>query len=640
MSRCPAEIGRAGDIARGRRFSPGFVPGLRRSISEIVRERWMGLDAGDGSTRGGAVTGTKWNRWSIAESAVRGHTGPTMTLAPGGPLRRGSRIEPATAAPGGSLRPAPIPTPGDLLFGRYRLVKRLGIGGTAEVWQARDEQLSRDVAIKLLHRHLVPDEQSRERFAGEAKAVAALSHPGIVAVHDIVVGDDMAAIVLELVEGKIHLRAHRGARGRCRHLPPPRSPRRLRDAAPVGARARHHPSRRQARQTSCSRPTAAPASSISALPAASRTRPTLLTMPGTAIMRRTLRYMSPEQLLGQPATARPRAIPAGLGAVLYEMLAGQPPFPATTPANLVADQRNGAPGIARVDPRAGRTSRSWRSTGFSRGGNDRPAEWPSCCAAGCCVWAATRTTCRRRWRRRCAPVQNLAPRRSTRGDRGGSAFERSRAPRVAPEHGHWRGRGRAGGRLRSRAPRSDGCGDRGAAARARDRGRRHVPRAARRRTNADVDAQSRIATRCRRSSWCRPRPRSPRSPCRRSLQAPGRTMTRRRSPSHRRRRPATSHRARRTDVARPAVSSVTNATPRGTVRRRSVAALPSSLGLVLVAVFLAACSSGSTATRSPGSSNASHCAEGAAASGGPSESPSSSPIRSSRRRPHRHRPPR
>jgi serine/threonine-protein kinase len=267
-----------------------------------------------------------------------------MTLAPGGPLRRGSRIEPATAAPGGSLRPAPIPTPGDLLFGRYRLVKRLGIGGTAEVWQARDEQLSRDVAIKLLHRHLVPDEQSRERFAGEAKAVAALSHPGIVAVHDIVVGDDMAAIVLELVEGE-SISARITEHG---PLPP---------LAAAAIAAQIADALQSAHERGLIHRDVKPGNVL--LSADGRARLVdfgiargledtthVLTMPGTIMG--TLRYMSPEQLAGQPATAGSDVY--GLGAVLYEMLAGQPPFPATTPANLVADQRNGAPGIPRVDP--------------------------------------------------------------------------------------------------------------------------------------------------------------------------------------------------------------------------------------------------------------------------------------------------
>src|SRR5215212_4637333 len=98
--------------------------------------------------------------------------------------------------------PSIVPAPGGVLFDRYRLEEQLGVGGMAEVWRAYDEQLGRPVAVKLLHRHLLPDERSRQRFAAEARAVAGLSHPGIVTVHDIVVDDRQAAIVLELVDGE------------------------------------------------------------------------------------------------------------------------------------------------------------------------------------------------------------------------------------------------------------------------------------------------------------------------------------------------------------------------------------------------------------------------------------------------------
>src|SRR2546421_13129597 len=61
-----------------------------------------------------------------------------------------------------------------LLFGRYRLEVRLGTGGSAEVWSAHDEQLDRPVALKILHRHLLPDAASRRRFQAEARAAARL----------------------------------------------------------------------------------------------------------------------------------------------------------------------------------------------------------------------------------------------------------------------------------------------------------------------------------------------------------------------------------------------------------------------------------------------------------------------------------
>src|SRR6266540_1089316 len=88
-----------------------------------------------------------------------------------------------------------------LILGRYRLERQLAAGGTAEVWRARDLELDRPVAVKLPHAHLLPDATSRARLEAEARAVAALSHPGIVQVIDVQTGD-RPAVVLEFVEGE------------------------------------------------------------------------------------------------------------------------------------------------------------------------------------------------------------------------------------------------------------------------------------------------------------------------------------------------------------------------------------------------------------------------------------------------------
>src|SRR4029079_7482932 len=85
---------------------------------------------------------------------------------------------------------------------RYVLEERLADGGSAEVWLARDPVLDRAVAVKVLHRHLLADPTMRARLEQEARAAAALSHPGIVTVHDVDVDDTSAAVVLEFVAGE------------------------------------------------------------------------------------------------------------------------------------------------------------------------------------------------------------------------------------------------------------------------------------------------------------------------------------------------------------------------------------------------------------------------------------------------------
>jgi eukaryotic-like serine/threonine-protein kinase len=84
-----------------------------------------------------------------------------------------------------------------LVLGRYRLRRRLGTGGFATVWLARDERLDRDVAVKILPRGRIVG----GRFEREARAAARLAHPGIVTLYEAAVDDEGAYLVSELVQG-------------------------------------------------------------------------------------------------------------------------------------------------------------------------------------------------------------------------------------------------------------------------------------------------------------------------------------------------------------------------------------------------------------------------------------------------------
>ena len=75
--------------------------------------------------------------------------------------------------------------PAGARIGPYEIVSAVGEGGMGEVYRARDNRLDRDVAIKVLPASFADDPERRARFEREAKAVAALSHPNILAIHDI-----------------------------------------------------------------------------------------------------------------------------------------------------------------------------------------------------------------------------------------------------------------------------------------------------------------------------------------------------------------------------------------------------------------------------------------------------------------------
>ncbi|MFD4641432.1 serine/threonine-protein kinase [Lentzea sp. NPDC058436] len=99
-------------------------------------------------------------------------------------------------------------TTGQLLADRYRLTRRIAVGGMGEVWEAADDRLDRRVAVKVLKAELSGDPEFLHRFRTEARMTASLNHPGIASVHDygetasIPDGpEDTAYLVMELVEG-------------------------------------------------------------------------------------------------------------------------------------------------------------------------------------------------------------------------------------------------------------------------------------------------------------------------------------------------------------------------------------------------------------------------------------------------------
>lgn len=92
-------------------------------------------------------------------------------------------------------------TEGSVVDGRYRVLRRLGSGGMAEVWCAEDAQLGRKVALKVLHERFAQDREFVERFRREASAAAGLQHPNVVGIFDRGEVEGTYYIAMQYVEG-------------------------------------------------------------------------------------------------------------------------------------------------------------------------------------------------------------------------------------------------------------------------------------------------------------------------------------------------------------------------------------------------------------------------------------------------------
>jgi len=220
----------------------------------------------------------------------------------------------------------------------YRIIEQLGSGGMGEVYRAHDERLGRDVAIKVLPQAVVDDPERMARFEREARALAALSHPNILAIYDFGTEGGITYAVTELLEGET-LR-HRLERER----PPWRKSIEIATAIADGLAAAHGKGiiHRDIKPDNIFITTDGRVKVLDfglarvAGAAHAAEGATTLTDPGTAAgtVLGTIGYMSPEQVRGQAADARSDIF--ALGCVLYEMLAGKRAFARETSAEIMA----------------------------------------------------------------------------------------------------------------------------------------------------------------------------------------------------------------------------------------------------------------------------------------------------------------
>jgi Tol biopolymer transport system component len=228
--------------------------------------------------------------------------------------------------------------PGSRL-GPYEIRGLLGAGGMGEVYRAHDPKLSRDVAIKVLPDGLTSDPALLERFEREAKAVAALSHPNILAIYDFGTADGHAYAVMELLEGRTlrewlaegplgPTKAAALARNVARGLGAAHGKGIVhRDLKPENVFVT---SDGQAKILDFGLAVARDVPGVGKADAMSPTR-TSFTQPG--VVMGTVGYMAPEQVRGEPADHRSDIF--SFGSTLYEMLTGQRAFERETQAETM-----------------------------------------------------------------------------------------------------------------------------------------------------------------------------------------------------------------------------------------------------------------------------------------------------------------
>lgn len=227
------------------------------------------------------------------------------------------------------------PEAGQLYGGRYKLISRIAIGGMGEVWQAQDEVILRDVAIKILKQEYMGDPGFLERFRTEARHAAMVNHEGIANVYDYGEDGGSAYLVMELVPGDSLARILE-----VEHKLPSEK---VLDIIAQTARALYqaHEAGLVHRDVKPGNLLITPEGIVKITDFGIARVADQVGLTATGQVMGTVQYLAPEQATGKPAT--PSTDIYSLGIVAYEALAGRRPFTGDSQMEIAMAQINKTP---------------------------------------------------------------------------------------------------------------------------------------------------------------------------------------------------------------------------------------------------------------------------------------------------------
>src|SRR5262245_56905614 len=343
----PVKRGDGSSAARGIKSGPpidhssetlhGFDPVTTKPAAPTVDE--TNAQAGEPTLKPGSATMVPHD--PAPNLAVRpGVLDQTIAAAPPGPNDQTIQASPDATLGGGldaatqafhkaALASAPKAVTAGQTFGHYELIEPIAKGGMGIVYKARQKNLNRVVAIKMILAGQFADQSDIDRFYAEAEAAAALSHPNIVAIHEIGEMNGQHFFSMDFIDGK-------SLSGLIQENPVP--PRQAAEFARTIAETMEF-----AHEKGVVHRDLKPANIL----LDKRQRPLItdfglakqvsntsqLTMAGSIVG--TPSYMPPEQAAGKIEEVGPWSDLYSLGAILYELLTGRPPFRAATPFETI-----------------------------------------------------------------------------------------------------------------------------------------------------------------------------------------------------------------------------------------------------------------------------------------------------------------